>query len=1340
MKKNKGLNDVLLGLAIAMLLIFSAIGLIYVSEFVGWFYHAAKAGTITGVVIHQTYTADAWHGFAGTAILDYDNNQTNWNRTVTGGSTTIQDLDLNCFGKSGFDVYISTVPASELNLVGVQAATAADVDAFIGIDPSEKMSATQTFNQTFTLNFGGNYITGPGLRTRSPQTNNTFHQVALKDGNGNLFFGANATKAIPGFDGDLHNYQMMLPVPYNQSDITYYFFPDPITDVLGACSGASYAILRGYVEDTSTGGPLDNVTITVGDSIATTNATGWYDLLAQVGTKFVLAVKDGYFDYVNFTNIQGNTTNYHNFSMSPTYNQTSIYEYGFIQGFVNSINGTPLGNVTVMAGAFSHVTDSSGNFSIIAIEGNDTTIVAAKTGYLTNISYINITAHETTYFNITLSELPVVFGPNGTVYGKVYDYASNETLENVSVYVGSWTAKTNSTGDYNLNIPSYEFYYVIAFRDLYDAFIGNLSGNNSVMPDSMINYDIYMNQSNLLDGLFNQPPGAQGQYTEPPVEQEIPNETAAATITGDEEGTGLVIRDEGGKIAAYLSIRQIKTNLKQDSFVEQTLAFYNFQEKDITLNFEVDGDVVPLFETGADSMVVAPNSYGELEIMISGIKPPGVYTGRFLVSGGIEAELPIEIKISKEGKIPINTLMMKLDVLKKDVVQGDPVKYKIDLVNLLTDKKYNVDLNFYVASINGTRLTNVSKKSIMLETFTSLVGQIAIPPDFVPGDYIIRAQADYLGLTSTTDSLFTVREPFYAYDLFGIIPVWLLATLFSLLATAVFIGQELKRRQEAKKRFHVKVDYGEVPEDGDRSLFVGNYAETNRKCYFDMDRLTVHSIVAGSTGGGKSISAQDIIEECLLKGVAVAVFDPTAQWSGMLRKLEDKKFLEFYAKFGMDPKKDPRGFNGNIKAVKNGREIIDIFKYLKPGEIQIFTTNTLDPKDYDIFVASMIQQIFHSKLEEFRGLKYLIVFDEIHRILPKFGGSGAGFTQIERGCREFRKWGIGIVLISQVLSDFVGEIKANINTLVQMKTRDEGDLERIKMQYGEEYIQSLIKSPVGSGMVQNSSWNRGKPYYVTFRPILHSVVRLTDEELDKYNHFNAIVEQLEFEFDQLEELKQDVFDLRLELKLSKDKIKSGNFNMVKIYLDGLTPRVEKLWEKLGKQPKKLEIKLLDTADMDAELAKAKAEKEKAKAQEGGDAGGDAGETDAAEAAPPPAAEAAADKTEDAPAEKLGKPAEPSAQPAAQPVQPQEKPAQQAAAKRSAEQHATAQAPSQPNASAQFSSLIAKAKQAIAANNRPQIVQIYNQMRTIYKALPQQQKAVAYQHITNLNRQMASMKG
>ncbi len=657
--------------------------------------------------------------------------------------------------------------------------------------------------------------------------------------------------------------------------------------------------------------------------------------------------------------------------------------------------------------------------------------------------------------------------------------------------------------------------------------------------------------------------------------------------------------------------------------IEERVSIKNENAIPITGFATVEGNISEMITLENESAVIPPGGKGELVLRFFGNDENQTnhssYGGKLIISGDITEEIPISFDTYQNDRITAASVILDISLLEPIIVRGNTLKYKLDILNLISEDVKNMDVTVSVYPLEDH---NISDEEIHSEhlNFTvtrsySEVKQIPIPIDTPVGDYILRVMIDYDNQHAQTDTLFSVKEKFYEKDLLGVVPVWFFSLMMTLFTTGYMSYKVYKKRAEAKKRFHAKVDYGSLPVEGERSLFVGNIAETSRRAFFDMDRLTVHTIVAGSTGGGKSISAQDIIEECLLRGVAVAVFDPTAQWSGMLRKLEDKKFLEFYSKFGMDPKKDPRGFNGNIKAVKNGREIIDIFKYLRPGEIQIFTTNTLDPKDYDIFVASMIQQIFHSKLEEFRGLKYLLVFDEIHRILPKFGGSGAGFTQIERGCREFRKWGLGIILISQVLSDFVGEIKANINTQVQMKTRDEGDLSRIKMQYGEEYIQSLIKSPVGSGMVQNSSWNRGKPYYVTFRPILHSVARLSDEELDKYNHFNGIVEQLEFEFDQLEGLKQDVFDLRLELKLAKDKIKSGNFNMVKIYLDGLTPRVEKMWDKLGKKPKKLEVKLLDTKDIDEAVKKAKEEKakkakdqppEQAQQKQDGDGGGAAG--------------------------------------------------------------------------------------------------------------------------------------
>ncbi|MBU0978058.1 MAG: hypothetical protein KKD18_06575, partial [Nanoarchaeota archaeon] len=292
-------------------------------------------------------------------------------------------------------------------------------------------------------------------------------------------------------------------------------------------------------------------------------------------------------------------------------------------------------------------------------------------------------------------------------------------------------------------------------------------------------------------------------------------------------------------------------------------------------------------------------------------------------------------------------------------------------------------------------------------------------------------------------------------------------------------------------------------------------------------------------------------------------------------------------KFGLQPK-DARPFPGNVRQIINERQKIDVEKYMNPGRIQIFTMNKLTPPQIDTFVASVIANIFHSDPKEYPQLRLLIVFDEVHRLLPKFGGSGKGFLQIERACREFRKWGYGVLLVSQVLSDFVGEIKANINTEVQMRTRDEADLNRLKTKYGEEFLQSLIKASVGVGMFINPKYNRGKPYFIQFRPILHSTRRLSDEVLAEYNKYGDIVEDIEFQITQLEKEKIDTFDLKMELKLVKDKLMTGNFTVVNIYLESLQPRVEKEWEKLGKKAPKREIELVEAAEIEASLKQAQA--------------------------------------------------------------------------------------------------------------------------------------------------------
>ena len=595
-------------------------------------------------------------------------------------------------------------------------------------------------------------------------------------------------------------------------------------------------------------------------------------------------------------------------------------------------------------------------------------------------------------------------------------------------------------------------------------------------------------------------------------------------------------------------------------------------------------------------LLVPPNTYRDLTVTIYGRRPIGVYTGTLTLGGDLTQEVPIRIEVV-EKKVSVEVLLMVVDLFKKVVQPGAPLKYKLNLQNLLSDQGYKVALNYKVVDRNSSSVYVENSEEIELQNSLTLIRELEIPSNISEGTYLLRIAATYLGVQSVLSSQFTVSKPLYLYSFFGI-PLWVIFLIVSILSFGTLNYYLVKHHLEKKKRYHLTLKYDLLPKAGPRAIKIGKLAETNIPSYLDLDMFTTHGIIAGATGGGKSIAAQVLVEEALLKNMAVVVFDPTAQWSGMLRKCEDKRMLGLYPKFGLKDT-DARAFAGNVKQIKDARQAINIKKYINPGQINIFALNKLDPAEIDIFVESAIISIFRSSPEEHPGLRVLLVFDEVHRLLPKFGGSGKGFLQIERACREFRKWGFGVLLVSQVLSDFVGEIKANINTELLMRAAEENDLERVRERYGEEALRSLVRSDIGVGMVQNAEFNRGLPYFVSFRPILHNTRRLSDEILEKYFKYTETIEDIEYQIEQLEAEKVDIFDLKMELKLIKDKLMTGNFTVVDIYLEGLVPRLAKQWITIGKKPKARELQLLSEADVKASLASAQAEKAKWEKEHGG---------------------------------------------------------------------------------------------------------------------------------------------
>jgi hypothetical protein len=212
--------------------------------------------------------------------------------------------------------------------------------------------------------------------------------------------------------------------------------------------------------------------------------------------------------------------------------------------------------------------------------------------------------------------------------------------------------------------------------------------------------------------------------------------------------------------------------------------------------------------------------------------------------------------------------------------------------------------------------------------------------------------------------------------------------------------------------------------------------------------------------------------------------------------------------------------------------------------------NKLGPGEYDVAVKNIINAIFRTGWEESTKLKMLMVFDEVHRLLEKYGGIG-GYLSLEQACREFRKWGIGILMCSQVLADFKEAIAGNVLTDIQLNTKSLIDIRKVETKYGSEYATRISRQGVGVGMLQNPKYNEGKPYFVQFRPTWHNPHKITDEEMEFYKEFAQRLEVIEQKIESMKKSKRDTSDLEIELKLAKDKLKQGRFRMAKIYITSL---------------------------------------------------------------------------------------------------------------------------------------------------------------------------------------------
>ncbi|WEL19326.1 helicase HerA domain-containing protein [Candidatus Nanohalococcus occultus] len=580
-----------------------------------------------------------------------------------------------------------------------------------------------------------------------------------------------------------------------------------------------------------------------------------------------------------------------------------------------------------------------------------------------------------------------------------------------------------------------------------------------------------------------------------------------------------------------------------------TLEILNNGNESEDVRLRPQGDIRDVVDIQPTASVPADGSTNVLvELNPSNNTDVGLYIGRLSVrTDSQEQSIPLGVRV-----IDRNIADVKLDIqTTAETIRPDQNLTVLSVVSTSQDERVNTSISYEIRSSSDGQRQVETSRTVNFNGIKSYKHSLN-PDNLTVGEYYVQGSITNGNRTVTSTDTLTVVNPFWTPTRIraGI----LLIAVSAIIGGGVYTFRWYHQRRKDEARYVFPVDYSKLPERED--LFeVGKVAETEKTAYINPKDLTTHAIVAGSTGSGKSVTANVIAEEALENDIPVVVFDPTAQWTGFVKELKDDNLLEHYDRFDMDSSSDPHPYRGVIKEIDSENPDIDFEELKNEGEITVFTLNQLTTEEFDQAVRTIIDQIFEKEWEESPTLEMFIVFDEVHRLLEDYGGQG-GYHALEKGAREFRKWGIGLMMCSQVTADFKQAVSGNIMTEIQMQTKSMEDIERVEKKYGEQFSKRISSEDVGTGMIQNSNYNDGEPWFVDFRPTYHNPHKIPDTELKKYHKLSKELDEVKDALSKLEDEGGNIKDKQLELNLAENKLKEGRFKMATMYINSLKDELD----------------------------------------------------------------------------------------------------------------------------------------------------------------------------------------
>jgi Helicase HerA, central domain len=230
----------------------------------------------------------------------------------------------------------------------------------------------------------------------------------------------------------------------------------------------------------------------------------------------------------------------------------------------------------------------------------------------------------------------------------------------------------------------------------------------------------------------------------------------------------------------------------------------------------------------------------------------------------------------------------------------------------------------------------------------------------------------------------------------------------------------------------------------DGRIVVGNIPNSDFPIHVGVEDIVTHNTaILGVTGSGKSYLAFFIVEGLMETGIRVLILDPSRQHFTFLKSHNPTPITELTG----------------LEAWLNSSSLLGIYQFADAKSSFPAKTAEFINKIFEIMTQKVVL-----KPGETVPAHLCIVLEEAHSLIPEWNQviTQSDKDHVNRSSRillQGRKFGIGVLVITQRTANVVKTILNQCNTIFALQCFDQTGLEFLQNYMGESYARSLSVLP-----------------------------------------------------------------------------------------------------------------------------------------------------------------------------------------------------------------------------------------------------------------------------------------